>query len=274
MKKKLLLAFAALSSLVLLTGCGTSAITAKSTGLWEHGFVWNFGQVIKFLSFGGSMGVGIILFTLVIRVILFPLMHFQMKSMRKMQDLKPELDKLKVKYPGKDQESKQKAMEEQQRIYKENGVNPYVGCLPMLVQMPVLWALYQSISRIQEIHNGHFWIWDLGLHFSNSGNNVIYLILPVLAALATFASSYLNQMSQVEKNSTTTMMTYGMPIMILFMGLGLASGVALYWTISNLFQAGQTMIVNNPFTIKAERQAKIDAEKAKQKALKKLQKKR
>ena len=75
----------------VLSACGTAPVSESSTGIWDRYIVYYFAQAIKFLSLGGSVGIGIILFTLVIRIILLPLMHFQTKSMRKTQELQPQL---------------------------------------------------------------------------------------------------------------------------------------------------------------------------------------
>lgn len=255
-RKVKLLAISALGLLVL-AGCGRSDITGQTSGIWEK-FVYGFAEIIHFLSFGGLVGVGIILFTLVIRTFLLPLMHIQMKSTRKMQDVQPELKKLQAQYPGKDKESKLIIAEKTQEIYAKNNVNPYMGCLPLLVQMPILWALYQAITRVDFLRNGHF------LWFNISGHDP-YFILPILAAVFTFVSSWLTMKAAPEKNAMTTSMTYIMPIMIFVMGITVASGVALYWTVSNAYQVFQILLLNNPFKIQEERQAKIKAEKDKEK---------
>jgi YidC/Oxa1 family membrane protein insertase len=257
-------------AVLVLTGCGRSDITAKTSGIWEQ-FVYGFAQIIHFLSFGGLVGLGIILFTIVIKTVLLPLMHIQMKSTRKMQEIQPEIKKIQAQYPGKDVESKRIVAEKTQELYSEQGVNPYAGCLPLLVQMPILWALYQSITRVGFLRDGHFLWFDIAKHDP-------YYILPILAALFTFASSWLAMKAAPEKNTMTTSMTYVMPILIFVMGIGVAAGVALYWTVSNAYQVFQTLLLNNPFKIQEERAAKAKAEKnkekARQKALNKAKKKK
>lgn len=261
--KRLLLALGIVGLVVLMSACGrTGDVTAASTGVWDRYIIYYFGQAIKFLSIGGNVGVGIIIFTIIIRIILLPLMHYQTKSMRKTQDLQPKIKAIREKYPNKDQESQRLVNEETQRLYKENNVNMYAGCLPLLVQMPIMIALYQSIYRIEDLRTGHF----LWLNLSKPDP---YFILPVLAAVFTFLSSYLTTMSQLEKSPTSTIMNIVMPAMIFFMGIGLSSSIALYWTVSNAFQVGQTMLLNNPFKIRAERQAVAEIEKERQRALQK-----
>lgn len=244
----------------VLSACGTAPVSESSTGIWDRYIVYYFAQAIKFLSLGGSVGIGIILFTLVIRIILLPLMHFQTKSMRKTQELQPQLKALQQKYSSKDPETQRLFREEQQRLYAENNVNPYIGCLPLLVQLPIMMALYQAISRVPELKEGTF-LW-LSLDKPDP-----YLILPILAAVFTFASTYLSSMSQLETNASLKIMNYVMPAMIFFMGISLASSLSLYWVVSNAFQTGQTLLLNNPFKIRKEREEAARQAKARERAL-------
>ena len=219
--KRLLLMAGIVSLVIVLSGCGTGEVSAQSTGIWDRYIVYYFAEAIKALSFGNA-GIGIILFTLIIRVILLPLMHFQTKSMRKTQELQPKLKALQQQYSSRDPETQSKLREEQQRLYAENGVNPYAGCLPLLVQMPILMALWQSISRVPELKQGHF-LW----------------------------------------------LNFVMPVMILVMGVNLASGLSLYWVVSNAFQVVQTLLINNPFKIRKEREEEARKIRERERALKK-----
>jgi YidC/Oxa1 family membrane protein insertase len=264
-KYKRLLLMAGLVTLVfVLSACGTSPINENSTGIWDRYIVFYFAKAIKFLSLNASAGIGIILFTLIIRIILLPLMHFQTKSMRKTQELQPQLKALQQKYSSKDPESQRLLREGQQRLYAENNVNPYMGCLPLLIQMPIMMALYQSISRVPELKQGSF----LWLNLAHSDP---YLILPILAAVFTFVSTYLSNMSQLESNMSLKVMNYFMPVMIFGMGVSLPSGLSLYWVVSNAFQVGQTLLLNNPFKIRKEREEAARLVKEREKALKRAQ---
>ena len=147
-KKKLKLTGLLGAALLVLTACGTSQVTAQSTGGWER-FVYFFAEAIRFLSFGGSIGVGIIVFTIVIRTVLLPLFQYQMNSTRKMQEIQPLLKELQAKYPGKDLDSRTKLSEEMRALYKEKGVKTSSAFLPLLIQMPVLMALFQALSRVE-----------------------------------------------------------------------------------------------------------------------------
>lgn len=247
--KRLLLVAGMLGLLVVLTGCGTSQITENSTGIWDRYIVYNFARCISFLSFGGNHAIGIILFTIIIRVLLLPLMHYQTKQMRRTQEIQPKLRELQEKYSSRDPETQRRLQEEQQKLYEEYNVNPMAGCLPLLIQMPILMALWQAMARVESLTNGHFLWMDLSKPDP-------YFILPILAAVFTYLTSKLTSMSQIESNVTTTVMNIFMPVMIFFMGMNLASGLSLYWVVSNAFQVGQTLLLNNPFKIRREREEK------------------
>ena len=262
-QKKILLALMMIGFVLVLTGCGTGEVTASSTGIWERYIVYTFGQVIKFLSFNKNFGIGIILFTLIIRIILMPLMHYQNKSMRKTQELQPKIKALQEQYASKDPETQRKFQEEQQRLYDEHGVNPFAGCLPLLIQMPIMMALWQSISRTGLSQGKFLWL-ELGLPDQ-------FYILPILAAIFTYASTKLTSMSQTESNPTMKIMSFVMPAMILFMGIKLASGLSLYWVVSNAFQVVQTLIINNPFKLKREQEVEVQRQRDLEKALRKAQ---
>jgi len=264
-RKKYSLIALALAGLLLLAGCSSKNLTSSSAGFWNQ-FVFTFARIIQWLSFGGTVAIGIILFTILIRTVLLPLMNLQIKSSLKMQELQPEIKKIQAKYPGKDMASRQAVSEETQRLYSENKANPYMGCLPVLVQMPILWALYQSLTNVSFLKEGSFlWL--------NIGTKDPYYILPVLAAVFTFLSSWLNMKAAPERNNMTLAMTVFLPIMIFVMAMNISSGVSLYWVISNAFQVFQTLAIANPFKIIAAREAKVQAEKdrlkAREKALKK-----
>lgn len=271
--KKALALFGALSLVLVLSACSTDPVTSSSTGFWDHYIIWNFVRAIKALShfFGNSYGWGIVVFTIIVRIIILPLMFYQMKSSRKTMDLQPQLKALQAKYPDRDQDSMRAMQEEQRKLYAEAGVNPVAGCLPLLVQMPVLIALYQAIFRAQELKTGSF-LW------MQLGDKDPYFILPILAAFFTFATSKLTTMSQPDTGQKGMMsaMTYGMPLMIFVTALSVPSALSLYWVITNAFSVGQTLLINNPYKINRERAEKEQSikdrernlKKAKQKALK------
>ena len=262
-----------LSLALLLGGCASNApITSHSTGFWDHYIIWNFVRAIQWLSniFGHNYGWGIVVFTIIIRIIILPLMFYQMKSMRKTQEIQPKLIALQKKYPGKDPESIQKLNEEQQKLYAEAGINPMAGCLPLLVQMPILLALYQAIWRSPILKNGDF----LWMHL---GDKDPYYIMPILAALFTFLTSKLSIMSQPKvegaSNIMNNMTLYFMPIMTGFIAINLPSALSLYWVVTNAFSVAQTLLLQNPFKIQKERAEKETAEKARKRRIEKAKRK-
>lgn len=267
----------ALMSLTLvLTACGKSAmspITEHSTGFWDGVILLNFSRAIIWLSkfFDNNYGIGIILFTIIIRIIILPLMILQTRSMRKTQEIQPQLKALQKKYSSRDSETMAKLQQEQQKLYSEAGVNPLAGCLPVVVQLPIIFALYQSILRTEQLRTGHFlWL--------QLGHKDPYLILPILAAVFTFISSWLATKSQPESSSMTTMMTLGMPVIIFFTALNVPSALSLYWVVTNAFQAIQTLVIQNPWKISREREEKEklekDKERKRQKAIRNAKKSR
>ena len=269
-KKKYRIIGLAVAALLFLSACGRSQVTSHSSDAWEK-FVYFFAETIRFLSINGRIGIGIILFTLLIRTILLPLFNLQLKSGQKMQELQPELKALQTKYPGKDRESRMRMAEESQELYKKHGVNPYASLFPLLIQMPVLWALYQALTRVEFLKTGSFLWMDIG-------DKDPYFILPVLAAIFTFLSSWLTNKAAKERNGMMITMNIILPIFILLIGFNLASGVALYWVVSNAYQVFQILLLNNPFKIIAERQRLEDEarelEAKKRRAKKKAHKKR
>ncbi|MHA8110471.1 membrane protein insertase YidC [Lactobacillaceae bacterium Melli_B4] len=254
--KKIIALTSVLSLAFLLSACSTTPITNHSTGFWDGGIVLNFSRAIIWLSkvFGSSYGIGIIIFTIIIRIIILPLMIFQTRSMRKTQEIQPQLKALQKKYSSKDTETMQKLREEQQKLYSEAGVNPIAGCLPLIVQLPIIYALYQSISRTEILRSGQFlWL--------KLGDKDPYFILPILAAILTLVSSWLATKSQPETNGMATMMMIGMPLIIFFTALSVPSALSLYWVVTNAFQAVQTLVLQNPWKIQRERDEKEHARK-------------
>ena len=270
MKKKSKLVGLLILASLILTACGTSEVTASSPDLWER-FVYFFAVTIRFLSFNGSTGIGIILFTLIIRTVLLPVFQLQINASRKMQEAQPLVKELQAKYPGRDMESRSRLAEETQKLYKELGVKPSASFWPLLIQMPVLIALYHALTRVEFLKVGHFlWL--------NLGATDPYYILPVLAAVFTFLSTWLSNKGMAERNGLMTGMMFIMPIFVFFFAVNVASGVALYWSTSYAYQVFQTLLLSNPYKIIAEREAKATAEREreekKKRAYRKAQKKK
>jgi len=173
-----------------------------------------------------NYGIAIILITLAIKFVLYPLTVKQVKGMKAMQDLQPKMKELQEKYKG----NSEKLNKEMALLYKESGVNPLSGCLPLIVQMPILMGIFFAIRDYHYAQMPSFlWIADL------SGPDPIY-ILPILSA----ATTYIQQkQTSTEGNAQTKMMMNLMPLFIGYISLTFPAGLVLYWVVSNLFQIGQ-----------------------------------
>ncbi|MBG9983065.1 membrane protein insertase YidC [Aerococcaceae bacterium DSM 111020] len=250
------------SAVIFLTACSSGDVSANSTNFWDRYVLYYISQFIIWLSnlFGGNYAFGITIFTILVRLLLLPLNKMQIESQREMQELQPELEAIRAKYPNKDRDSQLRMQEEQQAFLEANDVNQFAGCLPMLIQLPIMMALYQAILNTPQLREGSF-LW------MNLGEPDPYFILPILAALLTLCSTYLNMKSNPVQNLSTKSMMFITPLMIFFIGLGLPSAIAIYWVVTNAFTVVQTLIFNNPYKINAEREARRQAEKDREREL-------
>lgn len=183
----------------------------------------------------GSYGLAIILLTVIIKTALYPLSLKQMKSMTMMQKLAPKVKEIQDKYKGKDpQKMQQKIME----LYREHNVNPAAGCLPLLVQMPILIALYQALLKFKYAdpeHASFLWIKSL----SQIGDP-LYLI-PVIAGLTTY---FQTRMTTNTQDQTQKIMLYTMPAFIAWITTTVPAGLGVYWVTFNLVGIVQQYFVN------------------------------
>lgn len=258
-----------LGVVLVLSGCSNlnEPITSHSTGIWDHYVLYSFSQFILWLAslVGNSSGWAIVLFTLIVRVVLLPLNWYQIRSMNKQMTVQPQLQALQKKYSAKDTDTQQKLREETQKLYSEAGVNPVAGCLPLLVQMPVMFALYQAIYKTEQLRYGTF----LWMQLSKADP---YYIMAILAAVFTFLSTYIASFSQPNQNTTTKLMTYVMPIFIFVPALTFPSAITLYWVVTNAFQVIQTLVFQNPFKYRRIQKEKEEAEREKQRKIRKAKK--
>jgi YidC/Oxa1 family membrane protein insertase len=197
-----------------------------------------------------SYGLAIILVTIFIRVLLYPLTRKQMQSMKKMQAVQPKMKELQEKY-GKDRE---KLAQKQMELYKEEGVNPAGGCLPLLIQMPILFAFYYALLMLgPKLNEPFLWIPSLALPSYGAGMSWLqpitpqhllspevlpYLILPILYILSQVVMQRQSQTSNPTPGaggSTNTIMML-MPLMFGYITLIVPSGLTLYWFTSNVLQ--------------------------------------
>jgi YidC/Oxa1 family membrane protein insertase len=196
-----------------------------------------------FYSFVPNYGVAIILLTIITKLLFFPLTLKSMQSMKAMQALQPQINALRSKYKTDPQRLQRETME----LYRANKVNPLGGCLPMVVQIPIFYALYVALSVSVEMQNAPFicfgtlphwvpllggqalWICDLAAHDPT-------YILPLLMGASMFVQQ---KMQPVMGDPRQAKMMLFMPVLFTFMFLNLPSGLVLYWTLSNVLQIGQ-----------------------------------
>lgn len=192
-------------------------------------------ELMRWIESGvGHWGLAIILLTLIIKVLLLPLSNWSYKSIQKQQKLKPELDKLKEETKG-DKAAFQKEM---MALYKRHGVNPFVGCLPMLIQMPIWIALYQTILRSVELFHA-----PLGLWIDDLSAKDPYFIMPILLGVLMLAQSLLTTSTAGMEGMQAKLMKYGMPVMFTFIMLYLPSGLVLYILVNTLLTIVQNLII-------------------------------
>ena len=192
---------------------------------WLEQILELFFQLSSTLGFE-SYGIAIILMTVVIKMILYPLTIKQVKSMKAMQDIQPEMKRLQEKHK-KNPEMLQKEMA---RIYKDAGVNPLAGCLPLIAQMPILMGMFYALQNFKYAGDPSF-LWLANLSLPDP-----YYVLPVLSALTTFIQQ---KQTTTEMNQQMKMMMIFMPIFIGWISLTFPAGLVIYWVISNITQIFQ-----------------------------------
>ncbi len=177
-----------------------------------------------------NWGLTIIILTVLLRIVLFPLNHKSLKSMKKMSDLAPEIKKLQKKY----KDDPQRLQQEMMKLYAEHGANPMSGCLPIVAQIPIFIALYNVLMVTVELKNVSFlWIPDL------SDKDPFY-ILPILMGLSMIAQQFITPSS--DKNQK--MIMYIMAGVFTFMFMNFPAGLVLYWLTNNILGIGQSFIIN------------------------------
>ena len=178
-----------------------------------------------------------------------------------MNDVQPKIKEIQAKYKNDKEQLNAKTME----LYKENKINPLSGCLPLLIQLPILFGLFAvlrdpstyvfggSVELATEVlSKGFLWVQDLSNPdlISNiwaSGPPLIIGLPGVLPIISSVSTYFQMASSGTTQNSTTKTMAYTMPIMILWFGRSFAAGLMVYWTVSNLFQIAQQYVINNHF---------------------------
>ena len=176
----------------------------------------------------GSYGLAIILLTVIIKMLLYPLTVQQVKSMKAMQELSPKMKKIQEKYKDNPQVMQQKIG----ALYQEAGVNPLAGCLPLLIQMPILMGMYYALFNFTyPSAEAAKFLWLPSM----SEADPLY-ILPILSALTTFLQQ---KMTTTEMNQQMKIMMTVMPLFIGWISLSFPSGLVLYWVTMNVVQIAQ-----------------------------------
>ena len=190
--------------------------------------------LVKFHAVLGSYGWSIVLLTLVVRIIFYPLTARGNASMRKMQTVQPMLKELREKYKDNPQLMNTKMME----LYRKEGVNPFGGCLPILLQIPVFFALYATLDGAVELRQVSFlWCKDLAAADTVCRIPLYFFSLPVnpLVIAMTILMVIQQHMTPMSMDPMQKKMMALMPVVMLFMLYDLPSGLTLYWTVSNFF---------------------------------------
>ncbi|MBR4671749.1 MAG: YidC/Oxa1 family membrane protein insertase [Bacilli bacterium] len=201
--------------------------------------------IIKLGSLVKDYGLGLILTSLIIRLIAFPLTRKTAMQSELMKNAKPELDKLEKKYEGKkDQESMMKKSNEMAMIYRKYNINPIAGCLFALIQIPLFIGFLEAINRVPAIFEGTFAGFQLGTTpmTGYSNGNFIYLILTGIVAASTYFSLKMNSASNPD-NDQMKMMGRIMFFMILITSIFMTSALNIYWITTNLFTVVQNILV-------------------------------
>lgn len=276
-RRNLLLIVVLAVAALALTGCinfQREVDLNNPPGWWEGVVVYPLAKLlialnkaIAGLGIPYSYGWAIIVFTIAIKLVTLPLTLKQLQSTKAQQMLQPKLRELQEKY-GKD---RQKLAEEQMKLYKESGINPMGGCLPLLVQMPVLFGLYQALyvlanPSVNELTGARFfWIPDLSFPSLTVGTSWIassfqaqewgklaaYFSMPLFMLVSQLLLQKMAQPSTAnvkpgQQDPQTRMMTqmmFFMPIMFAWITLGLPSGLTLYWSVSNVLSIIQQYFV-------------------------------
>ncbi len=212
-------------------------IRVGSTNFLSNGIRWIIEVLYKLVH---NYAIAIILLTLGLKLITEPLTRMQFKSTVDMQKLQPQLAKLKAKYPSKD-DAKQ-LNEETMKLYKDNNVNLFSGCLPLLVQWPVFLALFTAINNYSPFNNAAF-LWAPALSLPSSALPLATrFIMPVIVGASTYVQS-ITSFIPGQDRSQTAMLTYFMPILLAYWAYGFSIALALYWALFSLFSAAQQYYV-------------------------------
>lgn len=216
------------------------------------------GQLMRWIvDFVGSYGYAIIIFTLITKILLLPLNIKQTQGTKKMNAIQPKMKALQEKYKNDKEKMNEKLME----LYKEEKYNPASGCLPALIQLPIVIALYNVLrvpvkyvfgtqEAYDAIHKGFLWMTNISLPEKDATLFVVGAIgLPLLALISGLTTYVqMKMVAPATKDATQSSMTTMMPIMFAFITYSVPAGLAIYWIVGNIFTIIQqyVMLKNKP----------------------------
>lgn len=218
-------------------------------GLWTTIFVKPLAFVIiKLGTLFKNYGLAIILITLIIRLIMYPITKKTAMQSENMKKAKPELDYLEKKYKNKqDSDSMMLKSQEMMIIYKKYNINPMAGCLFSFIQIPLFFAFYEALNRLPAVFEGNFIGFKMGMSPMTGilNRNYQYIIIIILVILATYLSFKLNSTASMSKEQEQQMklMTNMMLIFIAIASINISTGIAIYWITNNTFTIIQNLIV-------------------------------
>ena len=229
--------------------CTEMSITSGGyESIWTSIFVkplaWIIVQLGKLVK---NYGLAIVLITILIKLVLFPLTYKSLKQSEAIKKAQPKLNKIEKKYAGKtDQESMMMKSNEMMAVYKEHKINPMSGCLTSFLQIPIFFAFYEALYRLPLLFEGKF----LGLHMGMTPlaaagqGDWYYLILPVIVGLVTYFSFKMNKTAQPnDQMKQMNMMFNIMVVMIFVTSFSMSVAIIIYWVVNSLLGIGQNLLV-------------------------------
>ncbi|WP_337033614.1 YidC/Oxa1 family membrane protein insertase [Paenibacillus illinoisensis] len=232
-KGKWILLIAVIAMVTVLAGCTPqgSGVTTEdlrtSDSFWQSNVVYWFSLALDTFAnwFNGEYGLAVLVMVLIVRTLILPLTMKQVRSSKAMQAIQPQLKEIQAKY----KDTPEKVQQETMKLFQENKVNPMAGCLPLLIQMPIYIALYNSIYGNSSLRTHDFLWLQLGApdHL---------FILPVLAAITTFVQTWMMmRMNPAQQVGPMQFMLWVYPILIFVMSYQFPSALPLYWFYSNIY---------------------------------------
>lgn len=232
-KGKWILLIAVIAMVTVLAGCtpqGAGVTTEdlkNSDSFWQANVIYWFSLALDTFAnwFNGEYGLAVLVMVLIVRTLILPLTMKQVRSSKAMQAIQPQLKEIQAKF----KDTPEKVQQETMKLFQENKVNPMAGCLPLIIQMPIYIALYNSIYGNSSLRT-HDFLW------LQLGSPDHLFILPVLAAITTFIQTWMMmRMNPAQQVGPMQFMLWVYPILIFVMSYQFPSALPLYWFYSNIY---------------------------------------